>query len=951
MKPGRSVCPYCGVGCGVLVNVHRGRIAGVAGDPDHPTNRGGLCAKGQRLAEVVRARDRLLEPVVGGRGVSWPAAIEHVARGIRTAIDERGPGAVALYLSGQLLTEDYYVANKLGKGLLGTANVDTNSRLCMASTVAAYKRAFGADGPPGCYDDLEQASHVFFWGSNAADTHPILFGRLQVARRQGRRSWTVVDPRRTPTAEAADVHLAIRPGSDVALALAMAATLFQEGLIDEARTRATCSGLDEVRRTALAMPPEEAAALCGVDAGQIRAAARELASAPAALSVWCQGLNQSSAGTDKVSALINLHLLTGQIGRPGTGPFSLTGQSNAMGGREVGGMATELAAHYRLEDSQDRAAVERFWGLGPVPKERGLTAVELVDAAAERQVRVLWVVCSNPLASLPDGWAARAAFRQLDMLVVQELHHPTDTSALAHVLLPAAGWAEKTGTMTSSERRVALAEASVAPPGSARPDWEIFAEVGRALGGGDAFSWPDAAAVFAEHVELTRHRDLDMSGLSHQLLRERGPQQWPFPDGGEPAARRYEDCRYPTRDGRARLVPLAYRPPAETPGHEFPLRLTTGRQRDQWHTMTRTGRVAALRRDGAETVVSVSPEDAAKAGVSDGEAGLVTSPRGIVRARVQIDAGQPPGVLFMPFHRGPLLEPRGWVNVLLSRALDPTSFQPELKHSVVRLEPAPVRVAISGGRLAREVAQRLREHSLPVLFNDFSPDDLPPGVAHVHIRGEFEPGLPWWEVAGAPERVPPPNGNRRAVIDLSAGPEPLAALPALTAAGWSVSRRGDAGLPGAVLSLLDRRLPRADDQPPALVVAALCTDLTGPVPAGALVVQPGGSLGGERPLSSDPATLAAFVAGAAPLRAALRRLVVPIGKLALVVVGDSGPSQLADQLVYEDVAAGKAQVWWMSSGEVLGGAAIVDRAVADDVERLWLQDVEPHVLRCRLPLH
>lgn len=589
MKPGRSVCPYCGVGCGVLVNVHRGRIAGVAGDPDHPTNRGGLCAKGQRLAEVVRARDRLLEPVVGGRGVSWPAAIEHVARGIRTAIDERGPGAVALYLSGQLLTEDYYVANKLGKGLLGTANVDTNSRLCMASTVAAYKRAFGADGPPGCYDDLEQASHVFFWGSNAADTHPILFGRLQVARRQGRRSWTVVDPRRTPTAEAADVHLAIRPGSDVALALAMAATLFQEGLIDEARTRATCSGLDEVRRTALAMPPEEAAALCGVDAGQIRAAARELASAPAALSVWCQGLNQSSAGTDKVSALINLHLLTGQIGRPGTGPFSLTGQSNAMGGREVGGMATELAAHYRLEDSQDRAAVERFWGLGPVPKERGLTAVELVDAAAERQVRVLWVVCSNPLASLPDGWAARAAFRQLDMLVVQELHHPTDTSALAHVLLPAAGWAEKTGTMTSSERRVALAEASVAPPGSARPDWEIFAEVGRAPGGGDAFSWPDAAAVFAEHVELTRHRDLDMSGLSHQLLRERGPQQWPFPDGGEPAARRYEDCRYPTRDGRARLVPLAYRPPAETPGHEFPLRLTTGRQRDQWHTMTRTG--------------------------------------------------------------------------------------------------------------------------------------------------------------------------------------------------------------------------------------------------------------------------------------------------------------------------------------------------------------------------
>ncbi len=951
MSASRSICPYCGVGCGVLVNVRRGRIDGVAGDTDHPTNRGGLCSKGQRLAEVVRARDRLLEPMVGGVQVGWPAAIEHVAAGIRAAIDESGPGAVALYLSGQLQTEDYYVANKLGKGLLGTANVDTNSRLCMASTVAAYKRAFGADGPPGCYDDLEEASHVFFWGSNAADTHPILFGRLQVARRQHQRLWTVVDPRRTPTAAAADVHLGIRPGSDVALALAMAATLFQEGRLDEARVRASCAGLDEVRHTALAMPPEEAAAICGVEAGQIRAAAREFAGAPAALSVWCQGLNQSSAGTDKVSALINLHLLTGQIGRPGTGPFSLTGQSNAMGGREVGGMATELAAHHRLDDPEDRAAVERFWGLGPVPSERGLTAVELVDAIAERRVRVLWVVCSNPLASLPDGWAARAAFQKLDLLVVQELCHPTATSALAHVLLPAAGWAEKTGTMTSSERRVALAEAAVAPPGSARPDWEIFAEVARALGGNDAFSWPDAAAVFAEHVELTRGRDLDMSGLSHQLLRDQGPQQWPFPEGGKPVARRYQDGRYATADGRARLVPVVYRPPAEAPDELFPLRLTTGRERDQWHTMTRTGRVAALRRDSAETLVSVSPDDAANLGMSDGEEGLVVSPRGEVRARVRIDAGLPPGLLFMPFHRGPLLEPTGWANALPARALDPVSFQPELKHTVVRLQPASRRIALSGGQLARAVAERLRERSVAVLYNSSPPNDLPPGVTQAHIRGELEPGLPWWEIAGNPDRVPPSDGNRQAVIDLSAGPEPLAALPALSAAGWSVSRRGDGGLPGPVLSLLDRRLPEAGAQEPGLVVAAFRSDLAGPAPSGALVLDPGGTFAGEGPLSGDPATLAALLSGAVPLRAALRRLVVPIGKLALVVVGDCRPGQLADQLVYQDAAAGLAQVWSMSSGEVLGGAAIVERTVADDVERLWLTDVEPHVLRARLPLH
>jgi len=331
----RSICPYCGVGCGVLIDVRRGRIHAVQGDPEHPTNRGGLCAKGQRLAEVVRTGDRLTEPMMRAsrdgafQAVSWPAAIEAVAGGIRRAIEESGPDSVALYLSGQLLTEDYYVANKLGKGLLRTANVDTNSRLCMSSTVAAYKRSFGADGPPGCYEDLDEARDVYLWGSNAADTHPILFGRLQSARRRGRRRWIVIDPRRTVTSDEADDHLAIRPGSDVAFALALAATLFQEGLVDEARVRQTCVGLDEMRAASLAMPPETAAPVCGIESERIRRVAREFASSRAALSLWCQGLNQSSAGTDKVNAVINLHLLAGQIGRPGTGPFSLTGQSNA----------------------------------------------------------------------------------------------------------------------------------------------------------------------------------------------------------------------------------------------------------------------------------------------------------------------------------------------------------------------------------------------------------------------------------------------------------------------------------------------------------------------------------------------------------------------------------------------------------------------------------------------
>jgi assimilatory nitrate reductase catalytic subunit len=953
------------VGCGVLIDVRRGRINGVQGDPQHPTNRGGLCAKGQRLTEVVRTGDRLSQPMVRPwrsdqfdrsttpQPVSWADAIQTVSSRIRRTVAEAGPDAVAFYLSGQLLTEDYYVANKLGKGLLRTANVDTNSRLCMSSTVAAYKRSFGADGPPGCYEDLDEASDVYFWGSNAADTHPILYGRLQAARQRGIRRWTVIDPLPTATALAAERHLAIRAGTDVALALALAATLFQEGLVDEAAVRRQCAGLDETRAAALAMPPETAASICGIEAELIRQVGRELSRAPAALSVWCQGLNQSSAGTDKVNALINLHLLTGQIGRPGTGPFSLTGQSNAMGGREVGGMATELAAHRQFDSADDRAEVERFWGLGPVPDKRGLTAVELVEAMEERRVRVLWVVCSNPLASLPDGWAARRAFAKLDLLVVQELYHPTDTSALADVLLPAAGWAEKTGTMTNSERRVALVEAAVAPPGEARPDWQIFAEVAKAIGGGDAFNWPNAAAVFGEHVELTRGRDLDMSGMSHELLREAGPQQWPFLEGGEPQARRYLGGHYATGDGQARLIPVAYRPPREAPDERFPLRLTTGRLRDQWHTMTRTGKVAALRREAADTVVFVSPDDAERAGLAEGEPALVSSPRGEVRARVHVDSAQQPGLLFLPFHRGPLLQPAGWTNTLLARELDPISFQPELKHTIARLEPAPKRVALSGGELARAVELRLRGEGVAAML--VTPADLasvPPGVVRVLIPGDLDEGVvPWWDLAGQPELVPPAPEGGLALLDLHVGPEALAALPALAAAGWTVRRRGDGGLPVQVLSLLDKKLPESGSEAPTLVVGAPHAAARAPVDEQILFLQPGGSLGGAHPLSGDPTTLAAFLAGRIPARAALRRLVVPLGRLALVVVGEPVGAGEADLLIHEDRVSGQAQVWRLSSGEVLGAAAVVERPVAEDVERLWLADVEPGVVRSRVPLH
>jgi assimilatory nitrate reductase catalytic subunit len=962
------VCPYCGVGCGLLVDVRRGRIHAVRGDPEHPANRGGLCAKGQYLAGTTRTGDRLLHPLVREaaaepfRQSTWPRALERVAGTIRSVVAEHGPGAVALYLSGQLLTEDYYAANKLGKGLIGTANVDTNSRLCMASTVAAYKRAFGADGPPGCYEDLDLASDVLVVGSNLADTHPVLFGRLRAAAPR----LTVVDPRRTATAAAADEHLAIQPGTDVALLLGMASALFEERLVDEAAVDRRCAGLDGARAAAAAMPPERAAAVCGVPAAAIRAAAGRFARSPAALSLWCQGLNQAATGTDRVSALINLHLLTGQIGRPGTGPFSLTGQANAMGGREVGGMATELACHREWDDEAGRREVERHWGLGPLPHPaksapnhrdfagtpgpagRGLTAVELVDAIAERRVRVLWVACTNPAASLPDGRAVREALGRLDLLVVQDVVHPTDTSELAHVLLPAAAWGEKTGTMTSSERRVALARRAVEPPGEALPDWAIFAAAGAALGAPGAFAWRDAAEVFDEHVRLTAGRDLDMTALSHAVLEREGPRQWPYPAGGQPRARRYEDGRCHTPDGRPRLVAVTYEGPVEPPAPERPLRLITGREPGRWHTQTRTGRVAALR-GGAEPVLDLHPDDAAAAGLAAGDLAQVESARGGAFARVALDESLPRGTAFLPFHAGPLARPDGWANALTPRALDPVSLQPELKHTAVRVAAAGA-VAVAGGTLAAAIVAALRRRGVPArrLCRD-ELEQAPEGVLRVAVAEAGLTAEPWWEVA-----LSPPPGGGAAVLDLTAGPEPLAALPALVDAGWRVDWEGERWLPGPVRRLVERRMATLDG-PPALRVGA---------PARAacdadrmVVLAPGGSLGHHTPLSGDPATLAALLCGALTPRAALRRFVAVLSpRASLVVAGDplGDPAVDAEQgidlLVHEDRVAATAQVWRVAAGQVLGVAAVLPPAVAADVEALWLADPDPARLRARFPV-
>ena len=669
-----TTCCYCGVGCGVLVSTVENEIVSVRGDPSHPANRGQLCNKGTTL-HLSQPRDfRLLHPEVNGRRASWDEALQLTADRFREIIAAHGPDSVAFYVSGQLLTEDYYVFNKLAKGLVGTNNIDTNSRLCMSSAVAGYKLSLGADAPPCCYEDIDHADLILIAGSNTAFAHPIVFRRIEEARaRNPSLKLIVVDPRATVTARAADLHLAIKPGTDVALFNAMLHVLARDGLLDDDYIRDHTEGF---------AVPEWAPEACEVPVESIVQAARMFGNAEAVLSLYCQGLNQSVNGTYKNSALINLHLATGQIGRPGAGPFSLTGQPNAMGGREVGGMANLLSAHRDLASAKDRAEVAKLWGIPSVPATPGKTAVEMFKG----KIRAIWIACTNPVQSMPDATAVREALSQAEFVVVQEAFRDAEICDYADVLLPAATWAEKEGTVTNSERRISRVRAAVPPPGEARPDWKIVVDFANRLSpeGKRILGFEDPEAIFNEHRETTRGRDLDITGLSYALLEERGPQQWPFVADGR--KRLYEDGVFPTPSGRARFVPAKYVPPAEDVSEDFPFRLTTGRLRDQWHTMTRTGLVARLFGHGPEPEILLNAEDLRRLGVRDGDFVRVSSRRGsaVLKARASDELRQ--GDTFMAMHWGSRLTAGIGANALTLPALDPFSKQPELKHAAVRLE-------------------------------------------------------------------------------------------------------------------------------------------------------------------------------------------------------------------------------------------------------------------------
>jgi len=676
------------------------RIVSLVGDEKHPTNRGKLCSKGRELHHTVRTDDRLLHPQLRTSlaapfaPVDWDTALDFGAQKFADIIREHGPDAVAFYVSGQLLTEDYYVFNKLMKGFIGSNNIDTNSRLCMSSAVVGYKRAFGADGPPTCYDDIELAGSYFIIGANPAYAHPIVFRRMEVAKEANPDLKIVVaDPRRTDTCSIADLYLPLKPGTDVPLLQAMLNVMIWEDLIDEDYISKHTNGFEAMRAQVEAMTPRKAAEICGLEAADIVRAALWFAENKT-LSFWTMGMNQSTSGSDKNNALLNLHLATGQVGKPGCGPFSLTGQPNAMGGREVGGLANMLAAHRDYTNPEHRKEVADYWGVESVSEKPGLTATELFDALESGTVKAVWIACTNPIISMPDAKRAEAALRKAELVMVSDAYHPTDTTRFAHILFPAAGWAEKEGVVTNSERRITHLQQALPAAGVSRPDWKIAADFALRLGEkldqdwNAAFGYENTETVFNEHRGLTAGKDIDITGLSYALLDEQGPQQWPFPAGSKAgkASRLYENGVFETADGKAQFMDVTYRPVAEPTDGEYPLSLTTGRIRDQWHTMTKTGSVPSLMQHVPVPQLQLHPSDAVARNIGEEDLVRVVSRRGEACVPVQISRDVREGLVFLPMHWGEMTARGGRANNLTQSVVDPVSKEPEFKHSAVQVE-------------------------------------------------------------------------------------------------------------------------------------------------------------------------------------------------------------------------------------------------------------------------
>ena len=696
----RTTCPYCGVGCGVSVARDGATVLPVAGDKDHPSNFGRLCVKGSALHETLGTQRRLLYPHINGERASWSQALDQVAARLQKTIREHGPQSVALYLSGQLLTEDYYVANKLWKGFVGSANVDTNSRLCMSSAVAAQVRAFGEDAVPACYEDVELADLIVLVGSNSAWAHPVLHQRMLQARKDNPgKKLIVIDPRRTPTCDQADLHLPIKPGGDAFLFNGLLAYLAEHNALNHRYIKNHTNDFDKALDSARTSSPSiaEVARVCELSESAVEQFYRLFAQTARTVTLFSQGINQSSSGTDKGNSIINCHLATGRIGLPGASPFSITGQPNAMGGREVGGLANQLAVH-RAFTPESIAQVKEFWRAPNIATAPGLKAVPLFEAIERGEVKFLWVLATNPLVSMPEADRWRRALEKCETVVVSDCVRDTDTTQVAHILLPAVGWGEKNGTVTSSERTISRQRNFLPAAGEAKPDWWMLAELGKRLGFGTAFSFESSRDVFIEYAAMTGINSdtplqLDISELSvlnQSQYDALEPLQWPLKNGVS-ASRLFGDGQFATTDRRARFVAIEPHWPQSTLNRTSPLILNTGRVRDQWHTMTRTAESEKLNRHRSEPYVEVHPQDAAVFGLAGGEIAELSNAHGSAWLRVRIEPGQRRGSVFAPMHWNDQFAARARVDALVTAHVDPHSGQPELKHASVSMRPLPSR--------------------------------------------------------------------------------------------------------------------------------------------------------------------------------------------------------------------------------------------------------------------
>lgn len=757
-EPAKTLCPYCGVGCGLEVlppalpdrptmrDSEGNPIWRVRGDRNHPSSQGMVCVKGATIAESLE-KDRLKYPMMRDslegtfHRVSWDEALDRIVNRLQTVRYTKGPEAICMYGSGQFQTEDYYLAQKLLKGCLGTNNFDANSRLCMSSAVAGYIQSFGADGPPCCYDDLEETDFAFLIGTNTAECHPIIFNRLAKYHKRNRKvKMVVVDPRRTPTAEKADIHLAIKPGTDIDLLNGIAHLLMRWGKINTVFIDECTRNFPAYSSVIWNYPPEEVAKKCGIRFQDLQKVAKLWANSDRVLSLWSMGMNQSSEGTAKVRTLINLHLMTGNIGKPGAGPFSLTGQPNAMGGREAGGLAHILPGYRLVKNPQHRTDLEALWGLKPgsISPEPGRDAWEMIRGLERGDVGVLWVAATNPAVSMPDIRRTQEALKLSPFTICQDAYYPTETATYAHVLLPAAQWGEKTGTMTNSERVVTLCPQFKPRVGESRADWEIFAEVGRRMGFEEQFDFADSASVHREFVALTRDRPCDMTGISYDRLQEEKTIQWPCPNSHQSPVTRYPlsntdsetetptpnpqlptpnnrgkrlytDLKFHTPDGRAIFAAYHSRGLAEPPDEDYPFVLTTGRLYGHWHTQTRTGRIEKIVKMHPQPFLEIHPHDAKKLGVKDKDWLEVRSRRGVCRLPAKVTKAIAKGTVFAPMHWGALWAYDAEVNALTHPKSCPDSLQPELKACAVRVHvmtPESIAAELSQQRNAPETIPR-----------------------------------------------------------------------------------------------------------------------------------------------------------------------------------------------------------------------------------------------------